>query len=533
MKRNALYYGDNLDILRRYVGNETVDLVYLDPPFNSNQDYNVLFAQQDGSRAAAQVKVFEDTWTWDHEAERAYTEIVEDGGDVSATMQAFRKHLHESDTMAYLAMMAPRLVELHRVLKATGSLYLHCDPTASHYLKILLDAVFGPKSFRNEIVWRRTPFSGSSKARAHQLPRSHDIILFYTKGDTWTWNRPTQPYSEKYLTRFKWTDDDGRGPYRKTLLKTYSRETFDRLQADNRLIAPEREGAYWSYKQYLNESSGEVQIDDIWTDINALNPVARERLGYPTQKPEALLERIVDSSSNEGDVVLDPFCGCGTAVVAAQRLKRRWVGVDVTHLAIALIKSRLRDVFGESISKSYEVVGEPTTYEDAIQLASEDPYQFQWWSLGLVGARPVEQKKGADKGIDGRIYFHDEKAVSKTKQLIFSVKSGHVSVAHVRDLRGVVERESAQLGALIMLEEPTKPMRVEAASAGFYVSPWGTKHPKLQLFTVADLLAGARVDYPSGGDVTFKRAPRETDRSRALKLPLAEAGALGEETDND
>jgi DNA modification methylase len=527
---NALYYGDNLDVLRRHITGESVDLIYLDPPFNSNQDYNVLFAEQNGSRAAAQVKAFEDTWRWDQEAERAYTEVVEGGGDVSATMQAFRKHLHESDMMAYLAMMAPRLVELRRVLKSTGSLYLHCDPTASHYLKLLLDAVFGAAAFRNEIVWRRTPFSGSSKARAKQLPRSHDTILFYSKGETWAWNRPTQPYSDKYLARFKWDDKDGRGTYRKTLLKTFSKETFDRLKDDNRLVPPEREGAYWSYKQYLNESSGEVQIDDIWTDINALNPVARERLGYPTQKPEALLERIVAASSNKGDVILDPFCGCGTAVVAAEKLTRRWIGIDITHLAVALIKSRLQDIFGEPIAATYDVIGEPTTIQDATELAHSDPYQFQWWALGLVGARPVDQKKGADRGIDGRIYFHDQPTGEKTRNIILSVKSGHLGVAQVRELIAVIEREKAEIGALISLEEPTKPMRAEAAAAGFYVSPWRTKHPRLQLHTVKELLEGARIDYPpTRANVTFKKAPRAADRSQPLRLPLRPVADEGDD----
>jgi len=306
---NLLYYGDNLEVMRRHIDDETVDLVYLDPPFKSNQDYNVLFAERDGSRAAAQIKAFEDTWTWDQQAALAYQEVVEGGGPVSEVMHSFHSFLGSNDMMAYLAMMAPRVVELRRVLKPTGSLYLHCDSSASHYLKLLLDACFGLAHYRNEIIWKRTPFAGSSKARARQYPRSHDAIFFYTSSDAWTWNRPAKPYSEKYLERFKWDDGDGRGPYRKTLLKTFSQATFDRLQAENRLVGPEREGAKWSYKQYLLESSGEIQIDDIWVDVNAINPVAKERLGYPTQKPIELLERIIRASSNPGDVVLDPFCG--------------------------------------------------------------------------------------------------------------------------------------------------------------------------------------------------------------------------------
>ena len=514
--KNTLYYGDNLEILRRYVKDESVDLVYLDPPFNSAQDYNVLFAERNGSQSASQIKAFEDTWRWDQSAARAYQEIVEAGGKVSEVMQAFHQFLGPTDMLAYLAMMAPRLVELRRVLKETGSIYLHCDPTASHYLKMLMDAVFGAKCFRNEIVWKRTPFAGSSKARAQQLPRSHDVILFCSKGVEWKWNAPTLPYSEEYLRRFKWDDGDARGPYRKTLLKTYSQQTFERLKADNRLIAPSKRGAHWSYKQYLSESKGFRQIDDAWFDINSLNPVAKERLGYPTQKPEALLERIIQASSNEGDVVLDPFCGCGTAIAVAQRLKRRWIGIDITPIAVTLIKSRLKDAFGEAVD--YEVIGEPTTVKDAEKLAKDDPYHFQYWALGLVGARPHDEKKGGDRGIDGRLYFHDEEG-DKTKQIIFSVKAGHTIPNHVRDLRGVVEREKAAIGVLIAMEEPSKQMRAEAAQAGFYRSPFRNgDHPRLQILTVAELLEGKRIDYPARGqtNVTFKKAPKAKGKATPI-----------------
>jgi hypothetical protein len=249
-----------------------------------------------------------------------------------------------------------------------------------------------------------------------------------------------------------------------------------------------------------------------------VNSQAQERLGYPTQKPEALLERVIRASSNEGDVVLDPFCGCGTAVVVAHKLKRRWIGIDITHLAVNLMKYRLQDAFGESVKAEYDVIGEPTDSAGAEQLAGEDPYQFQWWALGLVGARPVEQKKGADKGIDGRVYFHEpnEKA---TRQILFSVKAGHTGVAHVRDLRGVLDREKAQIGVLITLQEPTGPMRKEAASAGFYKSSWG-EHPRLQLVTVAELLEGKRLDTPPlhQADRTFKRAPKASTKASEASL---------------
>jgi hypothetical protein len=277
----------------------------------------------------------------------------------------------------------------------------------------------------------------------------------------------------------------------------------------------------YSYKQYLDESSGKRQEDDVWTDINMINPVAKERLGYPTQKPEELLERIVLESSNEGDLVLDPFCGCGTTVAVAERLNRRWVGIDITHLAVTLMKHRLLTRFGESVVERYRVLGEPVSLPDAEALAAEDPYQFQWWALGLVGARPVEQKKGADRGIDGRLFFHDEKTGGKTKQVIFSVKAGKTSVAHVRDLRGVIDREESEVGVLISLQAPTKDMRGEAASAGEYRSPgWGRNYLRLQLITVSELLDGKTVQLPPGERLTFKPAERAKEEIPTETLPF-------------
>ena len=522
---NTLYYGDNLDILRRYVADESVNLVYLDPPFNSNASYNVLFAEQDGTQAASQIHAFEDTWRWDQGAEHAYQEVVEGGGDVSRALQAFRTLLGESNMMAYLAMMAPRLVELRRVLKQTGSIYLHCDPTASHYLKLLMDAVFGPVNFRNELVWKRT----GSHNDAKRFASVQDTLLYYSRGPNPTWNPQHAPHSEKYVaSHYTHVDADGRryrldniirsasmGP-RPNLTYEYKeftppwgwRMTRDKVEALDKAgrLSWSKSGTPYLVR-YLDEMPGPA-MTSIWDDLPPVNSQAAERLGYPTQKPEALLERIVAASSNEGDVVLDPFCGCGTAIAVAHRLKRRWIGIDVTHLAVNLMKYRLQDAFGEAVKDDYEVVGEPTDSAGAEQLAREDPYQFQWWALGLVGARPVEQKKGADKGIDGRIYFHEPNEKS-TRQIIFSVKAGHTGVAHVRDLRGVLDREQAQIGVLITLQEPTGPMRKEAASAGFYKSSWG-EHPRLQVVTVGELLDGKRLDTPPlhQADRTFRKAPR-------------------------
>ena len=531
--KNTLYYGDNLDVLRRYIQDESVDLVYLDPPFKSDQDYNVLFAEQDGSRAAAQIKAFGDMWQWDEASARAYQDVVEAGGQVSQVLQSFRGFLGDNDMLAYLAMMAPRLVELRRALKPTGSLYLHCDPTASHYLKILLDAIFGPMNFRNEITWQRT----ESHNTAGRYGNVADILLFYVKSEEATWNRcfhrySGQKYSPQQMQRFRHVDEDGRRyklddltaprpdsdsgkfEWRGTLPGPtrgwgYKQSKLEQWWAEGRIQA-KRDGTprMDGLKVYLDEAEGKP-LQNIWTDIQRISNTSSERLGYPTQKPEALLERIITASSNEGDIVLDPFCGCGTAIAAAQKLHRSWIGIDITHLAIGLIKHRLRDTFGDDITQSYEVVGEPVSLPDAEVLGKDDPFQFQWWALGLVGARPVEQKKGADKGIDGRLYFHDDVAGAKTKQIIFSVKAGRTSVPHVRDLRGVIERENAEIGVLLSLQEPTKPMRTEAMGAGFYESPWGTRHPRIQLLTVTDLLLGKGVNRPAQhGNVTFKRAPK-------------------------
>ncbi len=530
---NTLYYGDNLDVLRRYSKDESVDLVYLDPPFKSNQDYNVLFAEKSGVKSAAQIKVFEDTWTWDQTAAVAYAMVVEGGGRVSQAMQAFHTFLGENDMLAYLAMMAPRLVELRRVLKPTGSIYLHCDPTASHYLKMLMDAVFGPDNFRNDIVWKRKAGRGETNLAAIRFGVTVDNILFYARSRATPFRRQYRESNADYIaSKFTHVESDGRRyrldnitrpSYRRNLVYDYkgyspppngwavSPERMKQMDADRRLYLPADKSRRIQRKRYLDELVGET-VDSLWDDIPPINSQAKERLGYPTQKPEALLERIVTASSNEGDVVLDPFCGCGTAVAVAHHLTRQWIGSDITHLAISLIRHRLHDSFGEKVV--YKVIGEPVSLPDAEALAEQDKFQFQAWSLGLVGARvagPAEQKKGADKGIDGRLYFHDEGPSGKTKQIIFSVKGGGLKATDVRDLRGVMDREKATIGALISLEQPTQKMRTEAATAGFYDSPgWGKKYPRLQLLTVADLLGGKRLDYPPSAqvNVTFKKAPR-------------------------
>jgi DNA modification methylase len=570
-QKNQLYYGDNLDVLKRYVKDESVDLVYLDPPFNSRQDYNVLFAEKDGSQSSSQIRAFEDTWEWNIDAERAYEQIVEQGGRVADALRAFRTFLFASDMMAYLAMMAPRLVELRRVLKETGSIYLHCDPTASHYLKILMDAVFGPQFFRSEMVWKRSSAHSDTKQGLRNYGHIHDVLLFYAKGEEITWNPQFTKYDESYTGRdYRLLDEETGRHFRRGDL-TAARPGGDteyewrvkkhagvreRWIADlnDEFLRPEEgweytgvrpyPGRYWAYskenlkkfaldgrlrhtfdgmpeyKRYLDEMPG-VPLQDIWTDIGPIGALAQERLGYPTQKPEALLERILKASSNEGDLVLDPFCGCGTTVQVAQRLNRRWIGIDITHLAIGLIKKRLSDAFGPEVKSTYDVIGEPTDYAGAAELAAEDKYQFQWWALGQVGARPAEQKKGADRGIDGRLYFHDDDS-GQSKQIVFSVKAGGVSVPQVRDLVGVLAREKAEIGVFLCFEEPTKPMLREAAEAGLYRSSDGTTYPRLQILTIQQILDGKQPEYPlHRRDATFKKAPRSRpEPAENMTLPL-------------
>ena len=511
----ALYYGDNLDILRRYLKDETVDLVYLDPPFNSAQTYNAFFHEKDGTDAASQIRAFEDTWHWNVESEKTYEELIMQPGKVSEVMQAFRTFLGQNDMMAYLAMMAHRLVELRRALKPTGSLYLHCDPTASHYLKLLLDAVFGPDKFRSEIIWKRT----SSHNSAKRFAPIHDVILFYTKTEDYLWNQVFQSYSEEYLEDFyRYSDKKGRfrigdltgagkrtgesgAAWRKVNPTEVGRhwavpnkvlvELFgDKIESwsvQEKLDALDKSGLiYWppkgkvpGFKRYYDPNAG-VPAPDVITDVDPIAAQSAERLGYPTQKPVALLERIVKASSNPGDTVLDPFCGCGTTIDAAEKLGRKWIGIDVTQLATSLIKNRLRDSYGSKIE--IITIGEPTTPNEAYVLAEQDKYQFQWWALGLVGARPVEQKKGADHGIDGKILFRDDPRAAKPEQIVIQVKGGKTGVKDVRDLRGVLDREKAAIGVLISLQPPTKEMVAEAVSTGFYEHKVnGQKYPRLQL----------------------------------------------------
>jgi DNA modification methylase len=469
------------------------------------------------------------------QAEWEFAEILhQPNTQVAELMRALRSFLGENDMMAYLVMMANRLLELHRVLKPTGSLYLHCDPTASHYIKVVLDGVFGKGNFRNEITWKRT----SAHNDARRFGANTDIIFFYAKTDRYVFNPVYQPYSDEYKARFRNTDADGRrwaddnltakgltgGGYEYEYKGARSLwrcppETMARLEAEGRLHFTKNGGI--RLKRYLDELPG-MPCQALWDDISPINSQAAERLGYPTQKPLALLERIIQASSNEGDVVLDPFCGCGTAVHAAQKLNRRWIGIDITHLAISIIERRLREAFP---GIQFKVDGTPKDLDGARELARRDKYQFQWWACALVGAQPYQgKKKGADNGVDGLIYFQDESESNKAKKIVVSVKGGNnVSVAMIRELKGVVEREKADIGLFVTLASPTKPMQTAAFAAGLYNSPYfkQQQYSRLQILTIEGLLNGTeRAHYPdmSMGAMTFKKAVKEDQKAEQVEL---------------
>jgi site-specific DNA-methyltransferase (adenine-specific) len=569
---NTLFYGDNLDILREpgYFPDECVDLIYLDPPFNSNRSYSVLFKDESGRESQAQITAFDDTWHWGDVAEQTYRDMAGYAPEhVLTAVGAIFQMFGRNQMMAYLVMMAARLVELHRVLKPTGSLYLHCDPTASHYLKIILDTIFGPENFRNEVIWKRTGAHSGTKGWGP----IHDTLFFYSKSNRYIWNQQYEDYDQSYIDNYyNLSDEKGRyqlvtltaagvrhgesgDPWRgvnptdvgrhwaiprKVFNEFVSLEEADRLSTQQKLDLLDAHGLiYWPpkgnvprLKRYLEEAPG-THIQDIVTDILPLSSQAAERLGYPTQKPLALLDRIVAASSNLGDVVLDPFCGCGTAIAAAHILERQWIGIDITHLSVALIKYRLSDMFGLKARVDYRVIGEPEDIAGARYLAETDSregrFEFQFWAASLVHAQPPggtegsrQGRKGKDRGIDGVITFLD--GIDQYKRIIVQVKSGKVSSRDIRDLVGTIDREGAVIGVFITLEPPTKDMVTEALSAGVYQSlGWQNEYPRIQILTIEELLEGAEVQMPPQYG-TFKRAGRITKPPEAGQLGLFDEG---------
>jgi DNA modification methylase len=517
---NRLFYADNLVALRAHVADSSVDLVYLDPPFNSNANYNILFRTPAGRAADSQIQAFEDSWHWNNAAEDAFEQVMRAGHPRAfELLRAMRAFLGENDMMAYLAMMAIRLIELHRVLKPTGSLYLHCDPTASHYLKLLLDSVFGFDNYVNEITWKRT----SAHNDAGRFGRNTDIIFFYGRGGTRVWNTIHTDYSAEYLERFRNRDPDGRrwmddnltakglsgGGYTyaykgATSLWRVPPETMARLDSEHRLHFTRAGGI--RLKRYLDEARG-PPLQALWDDVPPINSRAQERLGYPTQKPLALLERIIAASSNPGDLVLDPFCGCGTTVHAAQKLGRRWIGIDITHLAISAIERRMKSAFPAA---EFTVEGTPKDLASALDLAGRDKYQFQWWAVAMVDGVPLDgKKKGADGGIDGLIYFKPDGR--RTEKALVSVKGGqNVGVNMIRDLHSAMARERAPMGVFVTAAEPTAPMLREAAAVGRLTDDYDRSWPRLQILTLADLFQGKRPAIPFVDPlIALRRARRE------------------------
>jgi DNA modification methylase len=525
---NRLYYGDNLEVLRKYIADESVDLIYLDPPFNSQANYNILYKEQNGSQSASQIKAFSDFWHWDQEAQKIFEDLVSNPSyppNLKKLIISIHDFLGNNDMSAYLVMMAIRLMELRRVLKSTGSVYLHCDPTASHYLKIMMDAIFGPENFINEIVWKRSTAHSDSKQGSRHFGRIHDIVLFYVKSDEYKWFQQYVPYGESYIesfynhvepetgrrfqldnltaakpggdTQYEW---HGVKPY-KGRYWAYSKEKMEEFERMGRLFYTK--SGMPRYKRYLDEMPG-VSVQDIWTDISPIPSQSAERMGFPTQKPLLLVERILESCSKEGDVVLDPFCGCGTALDAAEKLHREWIGIDITHLAINVIKKRLRDRYPDV---KFEVIGEPKDLEGARELAKQDRYQFQWWACSLIDAAPYENKKrGADTGIDCVLY-NPVKGTNRTYYGIVQVKSGNVNSGQVRDFKGTMEREKADYGIFLTLEDPTKPMNEEAVVAGHIKTEWNASIPKVQILTIKELLEGKKPEFPFPPD-NYNKAER-------------------------
>ncbi len=465
-KNNTLWYGDNLEVMRKHIKDESVDLIYLDPPFNSKANYNILYKEPSGEKSQSQIQAFTDTWHWDAEAEKNYRYLIENPivpQEVTQLIKALHDLLGTNDMCAYLVMMAVRLLEFHRILKNTGSIYLHCDSTASHYLKLLMDTVFKLGNFRNEIVWC---YTGPSATKSG-FPRKHDIILRYSKTDNFIFNVDAirVPYDDATLSRRNYSETKKRG------IKFKGKDI----------------GEY---------TSGKIP-EDWWNDIPSGGQISRkERVGYPTQKPIKLLERIILASSNEGDIVLDPFCGCGTAVDASQKLKRKWIGIDITYLSINVIINRMKQRYPDL---KIDIKGMPEDLESAKFLASQNKTQFEYWALSMVGARP----RRPDKGVDGVRYIYDENG-KETNTVIVQVKGGAINTGMIRDFAHTITKENAYVGIFITLEETTAGMRTEASTMGFAKEPseleygFGTEEPipRFQIITLEELMSGKQPRIP-------------------------------------
>jgi DNA modification methylase len=534
MPDNQLYCGDNLEVLREFITSESIDLIYLDPPFKSDRDYNLLFKDKSGEKSASQILAFEDTWEWNKEAQKNLISVVERGGKVGEVMSLFRAHLGETDMLAYLAMMAPRPMELHRVLKPTGSLYLHCDSTAAHYLKVLLDAVFSGPNFAGEIVWRRT----ASHMTTRKWPRLHDTLLHYAKEIKHVFFNPQRMPADPGWVKREYRHEDERGRYMTDNLTgagttkgpsgqpwrgidpakigagrhwRCSPETLDKLDTEGRIYWPIR-GKYPKLKQYLHETKG-AAVGDVWTDIQVIGRTAAERLGYPTQKPQALLDRIIEASSKSGDLVLDPFCGCGTAIEASCK-SRKWIGIDVTYQAMRVIREERFPKLGLELGKDYEMVYRPRDISAAEAFAKEQPFQFQDWIIQILHGELNQQLSG-DRGVDGRLYFR-ETMDGPLRPIIVSVKGGKLKATFVRELAGAVSSEHAPMGILVVIQPHTKQMIRDAANYGFFNCSLGS-FPKIQIISVEDILGEVRLDLPPIHRMNWKKRSRRF--ASQLSLP--------------
>ena len=510
---NKLYYGDNLDILRSSIEDESIDLIYIDPPFNSKRAYNVLFESIDMTDTKAQKEAFADTWS-----NVVYIDELKEIQDLDLDLYRFLENLDRlrisKGAVSYLTIMAHRIYYMHKKLKKTGCFYLHCDHTMSHYLKIVCDLIFGEKNYKNEIIWKRTFSTGSSKSIANKFPTSTDTIHFYAKSQKYQFNKYFRPYSEGALKRYDKVDENGKR-FKWNPLKTYSEERLKKLiEKGEAKITPTSK--YPVYKHYLDTSIG-APVDNLWTDIKVMGTKGQERLDYPTQKPEALLERIIEASSNKGDVVADFFCGCGTTVAVAQRMKRKWIGVDISHLAIRLVYDRLLKPYKEKkastikIKSNIEINGFPKDIASAKDLAvstDKSRLKFQDWVVEVLLNGVSNPKKTADGGYDGHIAF--DKSEKERSIALIEVKSGNVTVKNIREFIEVVNREKAGIGAFVCFsEQVTKPMVEWAKKAGSFSDRF-RNIDKIQIITVEDLLAGKNVRMPLNQNVTFKSATNAT-----------------------
>jgi DNA modification methylase len=510
---NRLFYGDNLDVLRsRKIKDETVDLCYIDPPFNSKRNYNQIY-NNIGDEDRAQAQAFIDTWTWNDRANAGYTEIIANAeGRFQPQLVELIKGLHavlqRGGLLAYLISIALRVTEIHRVLKPTGSFYLHCDPTSSHYLKLVLDAIFCSQGgdFVNEIAWC---YELGGRVSKKAYGRRHDVLLFYVKSHEYTFNydEVLDPWTEEGKAKFKYQDEKGR-------YRLIGRFLKDSPIKGHRDVSPEWEKSNPELVQRYYMKEGKAQVD-FW-NIPPINQVSPERLGYPTQKPEALLERIIKASSNRGDTILDAYCGCGTSVAVAHRLKRNCLGIDITYQSISLILRRLEKTFGPDVLQHIKTDGIPRDMASAEALAHKKDdrlrKEFEKWAvLTYTNNRAIiNEKKGADAGIDARAFFKTGKL--DNAKIIFQVKSGGVKRGDIATLRGDMQREEAALAVLITLEKPTSHMISEAKAAGQYKhEDMGRSYDRISIVTVKEIVEdGKCLEIPMSLEV-LKAARRASD----------------------